>query len=256
MSFTLTCPGCGSRRQVADDIAGKKVRCPDCQVVFRAGGADVDVVEDEPPARRRPADRADRPRRRPDGEERSRSPRRGEDENDRPARRGRPKARKRSSLPYVLGVAAALLLAAGAIGAVAWSQGLFGKSEVNDDASKPSDRPFAQAEDYSEHVALRFSEWGITKDDRAALIFKVEFPAPRKSYALYYVVSEDTNGKQERQRLEGRNRITDGKGEVYFLGNRGLELPQLRVWIVKLKPDGKEYVRVSNVVRFPEDAHK
>src|SRR5690242_4251330 len=113
MSFTLTCSKCGSSRRVADDIAGKRVRCPDCRAVFRAESPKVDIIDDE--SAEEPRSRRDRDDGRPRGK-----PSRG--------KAGTKKARKKHGAGYFVGLAAALLLAAGAVTFVAWKAGAFGKA--------------------------------------------------------------------------------------------------------------------------------
>jgi predicted Zn finger-like uncharacterized protein len=56
----LTCPECSTVLRPAKPVAaGKKVKCPRCETIFAAGGdADLDIVEvldDDPPARKSPA---------------------------------------------------------------------------------------------------------------------------------------------------------------------------------------------------------
>src|SRR5262245_4364048 len=58
------CPECGVRMRVADDLpAGRKVRCPKCEAVFRASDAELEPAEDRrrsaAPARRMTGDAAE-----------------------------------------------------------------------------------------------------------------------------------------------------------------------------------------------------
>jgi hypothetical protein len=136
MPFTLTCPECHDRSEVPDEVAGKRVRCRRCQAVFRAGSPDVDVVDDDRP-RRRPSgadESRSRKRDRDDEDELSRQ-RRDEDDRDDDRPRGKPargkaggkkKAKKKRGVGYFVGLAAALVLAGGALTFVAWKAGAFG----------------------------------------------------------------------------------------------------------------------------------
>ena len=146
MPFTLTCPSCGSRRRVADDVAGKKVRCHDCRTVFWAAGPDVDIIEApaEPRSRRRDRD-DDRPR------------------GKRPAGKATGK-RARHGPAYFVGLAGALLLVAGAVTFVVWKAGAFGpksdgrvKLDANGEPEyvAPDERiKAAEGGDFSQHVRL------------------------------------------------------------------------------------------------------
>ena len=44
MPITLTCSGCGRSFQLRDEMAGRKVRCPDCQSVQVVPGLDAEEV--------------------------------------------------------------------------------------------------------------------------------------------------------------------------------------------------------------------
>jgi hypothetical protein len=118
MSFPVTCPECDSTQNVPNEAAGKRLRCKSCQAVFRAGNADVDIVDEgPPPARReRPRDDGDRPQ--------SRRPR---DEADEPAprKRGRTAGRKKSSLSVVLVAIGGFVVVAGLGIGIAWMAGAF-----------------------------------------------------------------------------------------------------------------------------------
>ncbi len=114
MAIAVTCT-CGKKLRVADENAGRKIRCPACERVFRLPEADDERDEDErdEPTRRVRADRpaAKKPvsrRGRDDDDEEER------DEPDVRARRRRPsKDRKRSALPLILGGVALLVLLGG-----------------------------------------------------------------------------------------------------------------------------------------------
>lgn len=93
MPEIISCPECNRKLRVAEDLIGKKVKCPGCSLMFTAGGngaarADdepVEVVPDKSPARRRDDDDYDdrRPRRRDDEyDDDRRSRRRRDDEDD------------------------------------------------------------------------------------------------------------------------------------------------------------------------------
>src|SRR5262249_13142533 len=116
MSIRAVCPACRAVYAVADEYAGKKVRCKKCQGVF-APGAPARAPADDPPEaelvarpRPRPAPTAPAPRAPP------RPPRR-EDGGDggRGASRGRP--RPPNNVPWVVGglVGSAAVLVVGAI---------------------------------------------------------------------------------------------------------------------------------------------
>ena len=38
MPLHVSCPSCGAMYQLPDTVAGKKVRCKQCEQVFRVGG--------------------------------------------------------------------------------------------------------------------------------------------------------------------------------------------------------------------------
>jgi predicted Zn finger-like uncharacterized protein len=94
----VPCPGCQTNLNLPDGAAGKRVRCPKCQHVFRVPEADPAaapveaIVEAADPVPAKPSWPTP-PRRRPEeeeGEDRPRRRRRDEDdEEDRPARRDR-----------------------------------------------------------------------------------------------------------------------------------------------------------------------
>ncbi len=52
MPISLTCPDCGGKLRVADNLAGKKIKCPKCAVVFPVPPPDEDTVAlEESPAK-------------------------------------------------------------------------------------------------------------------------------------------------------------------------------------------------------------
>jgi hypothetical protein len=108
MAISMRCPGCQTRFEFADDLAGKRIKCKSCGDIFRVTepaaarkGRDRD---DDRPARRRDDDDDERPsgryrksdrddedsRRRRDDDSGDDQPRRRrlDDEDDRPRRRG------------------------------------------------------------------------------------------------------------------------------------------------------------------------
>ncbi len=48
MSLFLTCPGCGGQLKVADNLAGKKIKCPKCAAVFPAAAPSEAAITAEP----------------------------------------------------------------------------------------------------------------------------------------------------------------------------------------------------------------
>lgn len=132
MAISLLCPGCERKLSAPPNAAGKKVQCPNCKKLLTVPGSedfevveddfevvddDFEVVEDDAPprkAKKRPTDDDYRPRpkkKRPVLDDHDL-----DDEDDRPRKKkGKKKPPPKSNLPlYIgLGVAAALLLAAG-----------------------------------------------------------------------------------------------------------------------------------------------
>jgi hypothetical protein len=54
MSITVACPSCGAKSSAPDNAAGRKVKCPKCQLVIpvpvdEAGAAEVHPVQSEEP---------------------------------------------------------------------------------------------------------------------------------------------------------------------------------------------------------------
>ncbi|HEX3150751.1 MAG TPA: hypothetical protein VHR66_21920 [Gemmataceae bacterium] len=268
MPTSIVCPECDAKMVVPDNVLGKKLRCKKCDAVVKTKVPVED--DDEPRAKkssgRQPpkasADEERRARRRTEEDEpRHRARTRDDDDEDdenedeRPVHKSKKKAKKKSSLPFILGVLAALLLMAGAVGAVGWTRGWF-DGTIKDDSSKPIPRAPAE-EDYSEHVRLRFVEFFESKDDRGGAIIDLEFPKPLGNYSLYFTVYEDANGKQHRTPLN-QLRLQNGKQKLtVFFGRLGEEV-RFSYWIGKKKIRGTEddLVRVSNVIRIPEDLGK
>jgi hypothetical protein len=82
MPVTIVCPNCDDRREVPDDVEGKKVRCKKCGETFRARPVEEDVGDD-----RRAARSASKSRPRPAADD--------ADEDERPARRTGKASRRR-----------------------------------------------------------------------------------------------------------------------------------------------------------------
>jgi predicted Zn finger-like uncharacterized protein len=120
--FRTNCPNCDSSYNLPDNMAGKKVRCKQCQQVFEANpprsktAPQPGAAAKKPPAAapRRPAPADDPPR------PVKKAPRRDQDwdEDDAPPSRRRPEPRRRRSLPLILILVFGLLLLLGG-GAVA-----------------------------------------------------------------------------------------------------------------------------------------
>jgi transcription initiation factor TFIIIB Brf1 subunit/transcription initiation factor TFIIB len=266
MPTTVICPECDAKMVVPENLLGKKIRCKKCDAVVKTKAPVED--DDEPRAKkssgRRPPNDEEgrRTKRQPDQDEPRRRRARDDgddeeedDEEERPARKAKKKKKKKSPLPLIIGVLAALSLVGGAIGAVGWSRGWFDGKPI-DDASKPIARATVE-EDYTEHVRLRFVEFFETKDDRAGAIFDLEFPKPLGNYSLYYTVHEDANGKQHRTPLT-QLRLQNGKQKLTVIFGRLGENVRFSYWIGKKKIRGTEddLVRVSNLIRVPEDVGK
>ena len=83
MPETTTCPDCGRKLRVPDELIGKKVKCPDCKVKFTAGITPA-------PAKSKTEDEEQRIASTPRGNKAAR-PKRDEEEDDdeRPSPRGR-----------------------------------------------------------------------------------------------------------------------------------------------------------------------
>jgi hypothetical protein len=135
MSISVSCPGCATRLNLADTLAGKTIKCFQCESTVTVPAADpadeYEVVDDRPTAKRvtaRPID-DDRPRRRPAREE-------DEDEDDRSQRYSGKKegvpvwvfAVAGGGLLLVLGVVALLVLWSGLGSKVPGAGGLAGNS--------------------------------------------------------------------------------------------------------------------------------
>jgi predicted Zn finger-like uncharacterized protein len=267
MADEVRCPECNARVSVPDGAAGKRLRCRKCDHVFRAGTADVDVVADETPGRRPPRRDDDRPRRPRDDDEKPRSRRRAveedeededDDEDERPARKKGKKARKKSSLPFLLGVVAALVLAVGAIGVVvAWSQGMFGGPGADPfaDAEKPVERTIArEPEDFSEHVVIRFA--GLDEWPGGRLYPKIEYESkhPGPTAAQFYVlVYRQPRGEYTSPLKLDASRRLKGSLTVPYVRD-----PEMTVYVARKRITGKteELVRVSNIIQFPDALKK
>ncbi len=148
MPMQATCPECQSRFTLADEAAGKKIRCSKCQTVFdpkanRSADVDEDITtspraparsktspapaprkDDKGSSRRRDEDRDDdRPSRRhrdDDDDDRS-SRRRKDDEDDRPSRKTKKPARTGMPIFWLIAAVLALFLfIGGVIGGLFW----------------------------------------------------------------------------------------------------------------------------------------
>lgn len=49
MSISLTCPECSGKLKVADNLAGKKIKCPKCAAVFAAAATEEAAITAEAP---------------------------------------------------------------------------------------------------------------------------------------------------------------------------------------------------------------
>jgi hypothetical protein len=264
MPFPISCPECNDRQTVPDEAAGKRLRCKRCGTVFRASGPDVEVDEDELPARRRTG-RSDDDRRsgpldddRPPGPAKKPVPARAarardvEDEDDedeedvRPARRDK-KTKKKSPLAFILGVCSALLLVAGAVAAVAWSQGVFDAAAGAANADKPVERTPPPPEDYSEHVRIKYTGLSDVGQGRLWPQFEYEIQGAQNVRSVYYIVYRQPRGQFE-QLLNSRNALK-GSFQLPYVRD-----PEMTVWIAKKRVQGgaDEYIRVSNEIRFPD----
>ncbi|HVK07232.1 MAG TPA: hypothetical protein VM597_00505 [Gemmataceae bacterium] len=118
----MTCPECGSTLEVPDAAAGKRLRCKNCQAMFRPDAAAADAAR--PTRKRVNDDEDDRPRPRPRRAEGD-----ADDADDRPARR----PASGSRLPLVLGLAGlGILLVGGAVAAFLAFGGSAGSREFTD----------------------------------------------------------------------------------------------------------------------------
>lgn len=50
MSITLSCPECSGKLKVADNLAGKKIKCPKCSAVFPVPASEEAIMAEPPPA--------------------------------------------------------------------------------------------------------------------------------------------------------------------------------------------------------------
>lgn len=242
MSVRLTCPECDVAFQVPEDLLGKTLRCRHCGETFRAKApkAQADPRDDDEKPRSR--------RRAVEGDE-------DDEADDRPARK---KAKKKSSLPFVLGVVAALVLAGGAIGVVvAWSQGLFGGPAADPfaEAEKPVERMVArEPEDFSEHVVIRFA--GLAEWPGGRLYPKIEYESkhPGPTAAQFYVlVYRQPHGEYTSRLNLDANRRLKGSLTVPLI-----QVPEMTVYVARKRISGKteELVRVSNIIQFPDALRK
>lgn len=100
MPLKVTCPSCQSNYQLADNVAGHKVRCKNCQFVFRVGGGAAPGKVETGIRKDRPSSPAIAPVRRPfndDVEERPRSNRRFRDDDE---------TSKANPMPWIIGAGA------------------------------------------------------------------------------------------------------------------------------------------------------
>ena len=267
MSVQLTCPECRAKLTVSESLLGKTLRCKSCGETFKAR-ARAESADDEAdrPRRRRQSEDEDKPRPSRRAEAASEPPRRAsrraeDDEDDeeevdeRPARKaGKKRKAKRSSALYIVGVAVAFLVAAGAIAAVVMSRpGGVDPEEHEREAARPAAPRPVDRYDLSEHIRLTFNQFGILQDDRPAAILRAEFLKPQKGYFNYVIVSEEDDGGRMVRNVD-ESSIKDGKFEV-IAGprNPATRTLRLRVWIARKKPSGKadDLVVVSNVVSVP-----
>lgn len=49
MSISLTCPKCNGKLKVADNLAGKKIKCPKCSAVFPVSAPEEEAITAEAP---------------------------------------------------------------------------------------------------------------------------------------------------------------------------------------------------------------
>jgi phage FluMu protein Com len=56
MPISVLCPSCNSKLNAPDAAAGKRVKCPKCQVLMElpAPEPDFEIVDDEPPVMAKP----------------------------------------------------------------------------------------------------------------------------------------------------------------------------------------------------------
>jgi hypothetical protein len=129
MPIRVDCPQCETGHHLADALAGKKIKCKNCQHVFRLPKAEVEEVVEavaSPPAKAR---EAARPRPRPaavQDEEDELPPRRPSPSRTRPAKTGRSRLARNISTLYVAAILFGVIggaLFAYAIGTAATSQG-------------------------------------------------------------------------------------------------------------------------------------
>jgi predicted Zn finger-like uncharacterized protein len=127
MAIAFACPGCATPFNVTDDMAGKRAKCPKCQMVFTLPAATpppppaVPVATDlfPPPPNRNDERRSSRSAKRDEEDERDPDRDRDRDYDEPRPRRSRIRRKSGSSLPLILGIGAAvvalMLLCGGAI---------------------------------------------------------------------------------------------------------------------------------------------
>ena len=150
MPISVLCPSCNSKLNAPDSAAGKRVKCPKCQVLMELPAAEPDYEElddepapppimakskpkpagkpvteeeddDEQPVRRKPhRRRAESDDEENDDEENERPSKRrasrrerDEEEDERPRKKSRKKAKPKSNLPLILGIGVGVLVLAG-----------------------------------------------------------------------------------------------------------------------------------------------
>ncbi len=116
MTIRFACTGCGRTLRVADHLAGRKAKCPNCQTaLYIPDGAEAGVTPAPAPAKRRAAPPTEEPEDRSDEEQEPEDRPDEEQEPERPRRRkkGKKKAKKSLLLPLLLIGGAGLLLLVG-----------------------------------------------------------------------------------------------------------------------------------------------
>jgi uncharacterized Zn finger protein (UPF0148 family) len=109
--IVFDCPGCKSKLQVADEHAGKVMRCPSCQHTAAIPSADAEAVSAEPIALPPPSLPDVSDRKRADDDKRDDDPDEGERDDDRPRRRRRERDRVDRDVPKKSGMGLGLILA-------------------------------------------------------------------------------------------------------------------------------------------------
>jgi hypothetical protein len=129
MSFRINCPECDERLTLSDESAGKRVRCKNCDAVFRAQRGNA--PEGSKKSRRSDEeDEAPRRRRREEDEEVEEPPRRKAGSKN--SRKAASKNEKKTvTVLYVVGVIVAFLFLAGALGFLGWRAGVIGSRNAD-----------------------------------------------------------------------------------------------------------------------------